>query len=147
MYSDRGCQLVKANKKISEAGDKLNLSQVFKFGVTKGMTWKFTKSADVPWQNRCSESLIRLVKKAMNLSIGNILQYGELHTVLFEMANLINERPIGIKLGSDINSGSNLSPNDLLLGRTNNRAREGYVDDNNSFSKSYKYSNEIVNTF
>ncbi|KAK4316629.1 hypothetical protein Pmani_012229 [Petrolisthes manimaculis] len=148
MYSDRGCQLVKANKELSEAGKKLNFSELSKFGNTRGMTWKFTKSADAPWQNGCSESLIRLVKRAMNMSIGEkILQYGELQTVLFEIANLINERPIGIKPGSDINLGSYLSPNDLLLGRTNNSAPTGYMDGNSSFSKGFKYANEIVNAF
>lgn len=33
---------------------------------------------------------------------------------MFEIANLINERLIGIKPGSDIDLGSPLSPNDLL---------------------------------
>lgn len=33
---------------------------------------------------------------------------------MFEIANLINERLIGIKPGSDIDLGSSLSPNDLL---------------------------------
>lgn len=148
MYSDRGCQLVKTSKELSEMGDKLNFGELSKFGSTKGMSWKFTRSADAPWQNGCSESLIRLVKRAMTMSIGEkVLQYGELQTVLFEIANLINERPIGIKPGSDINLGSYLSPNDLILGRTNNSAPAGHVDDNTSYSKSFKYTNEIVNTF
>lgn len=82
------------------------------------------------------------------MSVGEkILQYGELQTVLFEIADLINQRPIGIKPGSDITLGSYLSPNDLLLGRTNDSAPMGHVDGNSSFSKSYKYANEIVNTF
>lgn len=66
---------------------------------------------------------------------------------LFDLTNLINERPSGIKPGSDINLGSYLSPNDLLLGVTNNRAPDGYMDNNSRFSKSYKYANEIVNRF
>lgn len=114
MYSDRGCQLEETSKELSELGDKLYFSELSKFVSTKGKTWKFTRSADAPWQIGCSESLKSLVNRAMTMSIGGkYLQYGELQTVLFEMANIINERPIGIKPGSDINLGSYLSPNDL----------------------------------
>ena len=67
--------------------------------------------------------------------------------LLFELANLINERPIGIKPGSDINLGFYLSPNDLLVGRTRNSAPEGPVDSNSTYSKGFKYANEIANTF
>ena len=148
MYSDRGSQLVKANKELSELLDNLHVTEFSKFGGTKGMTWKFTKSADAPWQNGCAESLIRLVKRALTVSIGErVLQYGELQTVLYEVADLINERPIGIKPGSDINLGTYLSPSDLLLGRTNNRAPMRPMEGSSTFSKGYKFSQEIVNTF
>lgn len=136
MYSDRGCQLEETSKELSELGDKLYFSELSKFVSTKGKTWKFTRSADAPWQIGCSESLKSLVNRAMTMSNGGkYLQYGELQTVLFEMANIINERPIGIKPGSDINLGSYLSPNDLRLGWTNNSAPAGFVDDNSSYSK------------
>ena len=79
------------------------------------------------------------------MSIGEkVLQYGELQTVLFEIANLINERPIGIKPGTDINLGSYLSPNDLLLGRTNNSTPTGVLDEDSNYAKGFKYANEII---
>ena len=59
------------------------------------MQWDFT-SADAPWQNGCSEALIKLIKKALTVAIGDsILTFSELQTVCFEAANLVNERPIG----------------------------------------------------
>lgn len=59
------------------------------------MQWDFT-SADAPWQNGCSEALIKLIKKALTVVIGDsILTFSELQTVCFEAANLVNERPIG----------------------------------------------------
>lgn len=45
--------------------------------------------------------------------------------MLFEVANLLNERPIGLKPGSDVNAGSYLCPNELLLGRASNHAPVG----------------------
>jgi hypothetical protein len=39
--------------------------------------------------------------------------FSELQTVMFEVANLLNERPIGTK-ETDHNEGSYLCPNDLI---------------------------------
>ena len=117
--SDNLSQLVAANKELREMAKNLNWSDISQFGTTKGLTWTFNRSADAPWQNGCSEALIRLVKRALVLAIGeSILTAGELQTVFFEAANLLNERPIWYKPGADPNLGSYLCPNDLILGRT-----------------------------
>ena len=50
-----------------------------------------------------------------------IFTYGELQTILFEIVNLLNERPIGLKPGTDIECGRYLSPNYLLLGRATSK--------------------------
>ena len=55
----------------------------------------------------------------------NVLSYEELQTVFFEIANLLNERPIGMKPGCGIDMGSYLSPSDLLLGRSSANAPQG----------------------
>ena len=90
-----------------------------RFVTDKGLTWTFNKSADAPWQNGCSEALIKSVKRAMVISVGDSkLTSLELQTAFFEVANLLNERPIGYKPGTEPNFGSYLCPNDLLLGRT-----------------------------
>ena len=63
----------------------------------------FNKSVDAPWQNGCSEALIRLTERNIANSIGaNVLTISELQTVLFEIANLLNERPIGMKAGEAV---------------------------------------------
>ena len=51
---------------------------------------------NAPLQNGCAESLIKSVKKAIKVTIGEqVLSFPELQTVLFEMSNLVNEQPIG----------------------------------------------------
>ena len=90
----------------------------------EGFEWNFTP-ADAPWQNGTSESLIRSVKRSLKAAIGeSILTFSELQTVLFEVANLINERPIGFHLRSP-EDGSYLCPNDLLFGRFTTRVPSG----------------------
>lgn len=126
MYSDRGPQFVSAEKGIRQMFSELDLDTIHSFGRDQGMEWVFTKSADAPWQNGISEALIKSVKRSLNVSIGESkLSFAELQTVLFEVANLLNERPIGLKPGSDVNAGSYLCPNELLLGRASNHAPVG----------------------
>ena len=82
-------------------------------------------SADAPWQNGISEALIKSVKRAITLAIGeSVMTFSELQTVCFEAANLINERPIG-RHPTSPDDESCLCPNDLLLGRSTSRVPSG----------------------
>ena len=66
-----------------------------RYGAEDGMDWVFT-SADSPWQNGCSESLVKSTKRCRTHAIGEqILSFSELQTVFFEVANILNERPVG----------------------------------------------------
>ena len=68
------------------------------FTASQGITWVVNKYANAPWQNGCTERLIRSVKRCLVLTIGtNILNFQELQTVFYECANVMNERPIGLK--------------------------------------------------
>ena len=61
----------------------------------EGLQWIFTP-ADAPWQNGVTEARTRSVKRTIEFSVGeNALTFSELQTVLFEIAKLLNERPIG----------------------------------------------------
>ena len=50
---------------------------------------------------------------------GGTLKPFELYTVLLEVANLVNQRPIG-RIPNDPDDGSYICPNDILLGRQGN---------------------------
>ena len=72
------------------------------------------------------------------MSIGNnVLSFNELLTSVYEIANLLNERPIGIKPGNDIGLGSYLCSNDLLLGRNNRHVPKGIFDTPDNVTKIY----------
>ena len=86
-------------------------SEVKACTADKGITWVFNKSADAPWENGCSESLIKSVKRCIMMSVGtNILSWSELQTCMFEIANLLNGRPIGLKPVFDPSLGLYLLP-------------------------------------
>lgn len=128
VFSDHGTQLVSANKELRSIMANWSDREIKDFCVGGNCTflWVHNKSADAPWQNGCSEALIKSVKRCLVIAINeSVLSFSELQTVLFEIANLLNERPIGIKPGCDPELGSYLCPNDLLLGRTFNKAISG----------------------
>ena len=61
-------------------------------------------------------------KKCITRTVGaQKLSYNEMQTFIFEVGNLLNERPMG-KIPSSDHDGSYLSPNDCLLGRTSIKA-------------------------
>ncbi|XP_043218664.1 uncharacterized protein LOC122379997 [Amphibalanus amphitrite] len=148
IYSDAGSQLAAAKKELRDMIRRWDLNELSSIGSAQGLRWNFTKSSDAPWQNGCSEALIRLVKRTLNIVIAeNILTFGELQTVLFEVANLLNERPIGRKPGADPTAGVYLSPNDLLLGRTEIAPPQGQWAETSRLADRFLFLQRIVTSF
>jgi hypothetical protein len=80
------------------------------------MEWKFV-TPTAAHHHECAESLIRVTKAVLKKSIGDqVLAPLECQTVLFEAANLLNQRPIG-RTPNDLADGTYICPNDILLGR------------------------------
>ena len=123
MRADQGSQLVCASKELQKMiSETWNWDSIYAFGEQQNMKWLINKVADAPWENGCSEALIKSTKRCLTQSVGtNILTFSELQTALFDVASLLNERPIGTKT-TDPNEGAYLCPNDLLLGRTSRKA-------------------------
>ncbi|CAG2245822.1 unnamed protein product [Mytilus edulis] len=70
MISDSGSQLVAAGKELQQVVHKWDWEPIKSFGECKGMDWVTTKSADAPWENGVSESLVKSVKKSLEVAIG-----------------------------------------------------------------------------
>ena len=143
LYSDNGAKLVAANKELKKVVKDLDSKSLQQFGVTQGLKWIFS-SADAPWQNGISEALIKSVKIAITLAIGeSVMTFSELQTVCFEAANLINERPIG-RHPTSPDDESYLCPNDLLLGRSTSRVPSGPFVQTNNPRHRYEFIQKIV---
>ena len=147
MRSDRGSQLTSASKELKKAAETWDWGTIFSFGEKHNMRWILNKSADAPWENGCSESLIKSTKRCLMQCIGtNKLNFSELQTAFYEVASILNERPIGTKTNNPL-EGSYLSPNDLLLGRTNASAPIGYWNECGNDKRRLDLVNEIVSHF
>ena len=148
MHSDAGPQLVAANKELRDMVKQWDKNKLFNFGANEGIKWSFNKSDDSPWENGCSEALVKLVKRAITVAIGsNVLTFSGLQTALFEIANLLNEKSIGIKPGNELSLGSYVCPNDLLLGRTCNKVPSGMWQFTKSNKIKLEYIERIVSSF
>lgn len=66
---------------------------------------------------------------------------------MFDIANLLNERPIGYKKVSDVDSGHVLRPNDFLLGHSTVTAPSALWDESSNFSKRFAFMNRIIDAF
>ena len=68
---------------------------------------------------------VKVVQKSLVRALGDTkLTFNEMFTLLAEIGNLLNERPIGTK-GNSGSSLDYLSPNTLLLGRSSERIASG----------------------
>lgn len=74
------------------------------------------------------------------------MSYGDLQTVIFDIANILNERPIGYKV-SDLESGSVVRPNDLIFGRSTVTVPDGLWDEGSNFNKRYAFNQRRVGAF
>ena len=136
IFSDLGSQLVGVRnylKKVSSEEDG-------------NIKWHFHPS-DAPWYNGCSEALIKSVKRTLLCVIGDqIMTFSELQTVMVEVSNILNNRPIG-KHPQHPEDGIYLCPNELLLGRSGYTSFEGPFDIHARNQLRFEFIQRIVDSF
>lgn len=131
-------------KKIEAALEEAKLHDEFE--TEKGFEWKFS-SPDAPWQNRCSETLIKSVEKGMTSVIrSEKLMFLELLTIFYEVANLVNKQPISIH-PENLHEGAYLCPNYLLLVRATSRINSGLLPNNVNEWHRFKFIQMLINSF
>ena len=140
VVSDPGSQLKSCSKELSSWRASWSEEQLVRFGSSRGLTWKFVMAAS-QHQNGPAESMVKLVKgvkKSLLHAMGDTkLSLNELNTMLAEVSNIVNERPIGLKpiIGSDPEY---LSPNSLQLGRCSDRISSGPFMDLSDYHEDMK---------
>ena len=124
ILSDNGTQLVGAERELREMIEGRQKEKLKEFAAEKGIKWQFI-TPTAPHQNGCAEAMVKSCKRAIKKAIGdNKLTPFELYTCFQEIANLINQRPIG-RVSTDPNEGTYLCPNDILLGRPSSEIPQG----------------------
>ena len=146
IHSDPGSQLKAAAKEIQQMIQSIDWMSIKEYGLQFGTTWYF-QPADAPWYNGSTEALVKTAKRALLVTIGEqAFTFSEYLTIMFETAELINERPIGIKSLSP-DEGTYLCPNDLLLGRSTSHVPQGHFNEKATNTSRYLFLQTIVNNF
>ena len=119
MQSDPGSQLVSASGKLENWWSSFGTSLRTLAGE-KNFSWNLSP-ADSPWRQGKAERRIGVVKRLLKVSVGDTRHSPlELQTVFMEIANICNERPIGLSKPRADGTYTVITPNQLLLGRSCN---------------------------
>lgn len=146
VYSDNGTQLVAASKELKNVVKGLDETTLKRYSMEHGTEWSFTP-ADAPWMNGVTEALVKSVKRALNAAIGDqVMRFSELQTVMFEAAQIVNQRPIG-RHPTNPEDGSYLCPNDLLLGRSSPTVPQGPFQERISHQFRFDYIQKVIESF
>ena len=141
IISDPGSQLKGANKELTSWRKDWDEQTLVRFGSEKGLEWLFIMP-DSQHQNGAAEIMVKMVKgvrKAFLKSMGEqVLSLNEMTTMMAEISNIINQRPIGIKPNTNTHP-TFLSPNSLYLGRCSDRISSGPFQPENLFTDDPKH--------
>ena len=117
----------------------------------RGVKWKFIVEL-APWQGGMWERLIRSTKRCLIKQIGRaMLNYSELQTILTEVENVINSRPLTYIFDDQEGISYPLTPSQLINGR--NLAmlpHEGYyevISTYESLSRRANYNRKVLSQF
>ena len=146
MLSDNGLQMVGAENELRAMIKGWDKAKLKEYCADRGITWQFTTPL-APHQNGCSESMVKSCKAALKKAIGDtLLTPFELYTCLVEVANLLNQRPIG-KLSQDPDDGAYLCPNDILLGRATSAVPQGPFRETKNPRHRFEFCQRIIDSF
>ena len=112
-------------------------------------SWEISP-ADSPWRQGRTEVRIKSLKRLLTIAVSSAkLSPVELQTVLFEAANLANERPLGVmKLPNTDGSFTVLTPNNLLMGRSLAKVPDDiHIGDKLKKSERYKLIQQVTADF
>eukprot|EP00057_Strongylocentrotus_purpuratus_P004640 XP_003729152.1 PREDICTED: uncharacterized protein LOC100889568 [Strongylocentrotus purpuratus] len=146
IMSDNGTQFVGAKRELREMVKGWDDVQLRDFCAEIGVEWQFTTPL-APHQNGCAEALVKSCKFALHKAVGSqCLTPFELYTCLVEIANLVNQRPVG-RIPNDPDDGSYVSPNDMLLGRASRSVPQGPFRETENPRHRVEFVQRIVDSF
>ena len=115
MYSDNGSNFVGTSTELKEFINGIDHNAINDFATGLHIDWQFNPPK-APHMGGAWERLVRSVKEILFGVLQNhILTDQQLYTVLTEVENIVNSRPL-THISDDINDLEPLTPNHLLLG-------------------------------
>ena len=128
---------------VADNGKQFISQDVQDFVSTRYIHWSFNPEAS-PWTGGFFERMIKSVKRCLKKVLLNCwLMYEELLTVIKEIENIINNRPL-VYMYDDVNQ-EVLTPNKLVFGRNLDVvASNNELEVEKDLSKRAKYINQLI---
>ena len=118
-------------------------------GARAGTTWEFMP-AGCQFRNGLAEACVHATKRTVSHMLAStvnggkpILNYAELGTLLAKVANIINDRPIGVK-GLTEDELVPITVNQLLLGHTSSSPPPDHVMPGENYRASSEYLQNLT---
>ena len=146
--SDPGSQLTSAAGNMGKWMETLG-EDLANYAGGKGFLWCISP-ADSPWRQGRAEVSIKIIKRLIKIAVGDTrLTPSELQTVLFEAADICNNRPIGVnKSPEEDGSFAVLTPNCLLMGKAMNKVPDdSKLEQHLKKSDRYRLIQQVTNNF
>ena len=141
IISDQGSQMKAASKELTK---DWNWSKVSDSLSARSIKWTIVP-AEGQHQNGLAESMVKCTKRSIHHMIGeNVLSFSELQLAFFEIADIINSRPIGVLPNSDPECPTPLTPNGLIIGQNSNEVPYGPFRPESSPRSRYNFVKELV---
>lgn len=151
VYSDRGTNITKAATFVSkDSPENWEWDSIVKQTTTGGTRWKFAPPG-CQWRDGLSEARVKALKRTLeHLMDGGEMNYAEFCCVCARAANIINDRPLGVRHhGGAEGELVPITPNLLLLQKTDSGdlAIDKYVDAPDKFAKRQKFMEDVLDVW
>ena len=148
VYSDRGSNLTKAATYVrDEDPENWGWMQIAESVAKAGTTWRFTPPG-CQYRDGLAESRVKALKKTLShLTSGDTLNYAEYCAVLARAADIINNRPLGIrKSGGAEGDLVPVTPNLLLLSKTGSAGSDvdKFEDRLDKYTRRQRYQDRVL---
>lgn len=134
IYSDNGTNLVGAEIELRREVEKLKTENIQHHFLNKGLTWYFNPPTASHFGG-VWERIIRIIRKILNsIMKSQIIHLDDegLRTLFCEIESILNNRPVTRSPNSP-NDLEALTPNHILLMKTNNRLAPGIFDQKDTY--------------
>ena len=152
IVSDRGTQLVKSGIILAEKDSPQGWDWAKVVERNQASDWHFVP-VGAAHRNGLAEATVKILKQCLHHALGPgvELSFSELNTLLAEISYAINCRPLGL---SNVSADSEqedflspITPNQLLLGRTNDEGLPLDYDGDDRFTTRLAYVSQVFDSW
>ena len=149
IMSDNGTNFVGAERELREALEDLDQEKISNELTARGVRWIFNPPA-APWFGGVWEALVKSVKRALKVMLGNVLTVDEVFlTAVAEVEAMLNSRPLVYGGSSDSPTDfSVITSNHFLHGRASSNVSPGEFNQRDmSLRRRWRHSQFLANQF